>query len=174
MSIPFRIPTITGLIAGAIKPLVGLASLSLSPFTMAFGLFTGAAYMATRRIVRHERVAAVTITVASMSLWISLFMSTRLLRWPGPGDLDDPVATAGFPLTAFEYPYPPMGGDVPPLAQWLPFFLNYLFWIMISILVVPRASRALRRAAVPIGGMLVVIGVLVTLYGLGDTLIRFD
>jgi len=112
----FRIPTIAGLIAGAIKPLVGLASLSLSPFSMAFVLFTGAAYMTARRIVRHERVAAVTVAVASMSLWVSLFLSNRLVRWPGPGDLDDPEAVAGFPLTAFEYPYPPMGGDAPPLA----------------------------------------------------------
>lgn len=159
----------------AIKPLVGLVSLVVSPFSIAFGLFSVIAFLAVRRLVTSGHAATAVISAAAASLWVSLFLSTRPLRWPGEVNLlNDPMEAGGFPLLSLLYPYPPMGGDVPPLAQWPPFFLNYFFWLAVSILIVPRAARALRRGAVPIGGLLAVIGVLVTLYGLGDTLIRFD
>ncbi len=69
-----------------------------------------------------------------IALWLSLFLSYRQIHFEMVGN--NPwaaFATGGFPLTAFEYPIPPMGGDIPSAKSLPPFAANLLFWLAIAI-----------------------------------------
>lgn len=57
--------------------------------------------------------------------WLSIFFSYKKLN---NLDIHQPIATGGFPLKIFSYPFPPMGHDWPPAKAWPVFFLNLIIW----------------------------------------------
>jgi len=144
----------------------------ISPFTWLFvAASLAAAFLLSRRFGRVVSFAVVSL--GSMALWVSLFVSTMPTRQAFPLDPYSIKADAGFPLTAFRYPHPPMGHDVPPYEMWPAFFVNYVFWLALAFI----AVRLLRPRIVGSQKALAIIGVamvLVNLYGLGDTLLKFD
>ena len=74
-----------------------------------------------------------TICFGTTLCWFSLFLSVKKIL--NHQDIYKPYATGGFPLKAFEYPYPPMGGNWPPADSWPPFFINFLFWLFFGFVV---------------------------------------
>lgn len=157
-----------------LKTALGLASIVFSPFSMAYALFSVVAYRLILVVVHERRDARAVVGGGSFLLWATHFLSTRTLVFvEGAGPNGDPMASAGFPLLAFLYPFPPLGGDVPPFGQWIPFFLNYGFWLALSLLLVPRLIRAFRKPD-SAARIILLAGTLVALYGLGDTVLRFD
>ena len=75
------------------------------------------------------------IGLGSIFLWVSLFLSYRKIK-PSSQDMYDPIAQGGFPFTAFHYPTPPLGDDTIPSASWPPFLLDFLFWTIVSFVIV--------------------------------------
>lgn len=81
--------------------------------------------------------------------WLALFGSYRLLPHFYDATVDfEPIAVGGFPFKAFEYPYPPMGGNWPPSDSWPAFFLNLLFWIIVGIIIRWRFGKKLENKKV--------------------------
>lgn len=77
------------------------------------------------------------IAFANFFLVLTLYIDTMMLR------------SGNLPFPAFTYPnFPAGGGDVPPTDQWLGFFLNVLFWILvglgISFKLPPKSGPAFR------------------------------
>lgn len=65
--------------------------------------------------------------------WIALFASYQKLP-NAYEDISKPIATGGFPVQAFEYPVPPLGGDWPPAHMWPSFFLNLAIWLAVGLI----------------------------------------
>lgn len=145
---------------------------SISPFSLAYWLATAAfAGAVARKIGRHG--AAVATCVGAVGTWTAIFLSERRLPQTYPLELGNPNAEAGFPFIAFRYPVPPMGNDVPPLAQWPTFFADYAVWLALGLALTPWLVRLLpeRRCRTP---LLVFFVILFGVLGLGHTMLKFD
>lgn len=150
----------------------GAISLFTSPFSMAYASATTVVYWSLGRIL-HRQFAATAVGIASVLLWSSLLISEAPISYSIIPELSAPVEKAGFPFTVFQYPFPPMGGDLPPLRMWPLFFSNYAFWLMPGAaisLIVMRNSRPRRN----ITSSMLALTVLVGLCGLGYTVLKFD
>jgi hypothetical protein len=80
--------------------------------------------------MKNKIISAISIGV--ILNWLSLFFSCRKL----PNiDINQPIATGGFPFKVFEYPFPPMGHDWPPAGSWPMFFLNLVVWLVVSFFI---------------------------------------
>ena len=77
------------------------------------------------------RLSLLCFCFATGFLWLTLFFSSVEIVAENP--LKEPVGKGGFPLTCFYYPIHPMGSGFPPAEQWAKFFLNYLFYFLISL-----------------------------------------
>ncbi len=88
------------------------------------------------------------IGLTIVCLWVSLFVSYKKieppLSWDGDINSIPFVATGGFPFRAFEYPIPPLGNDFPPQDSWLPFFYNFIFWLITINMIMLITSRKIR------------------------------
>jgi len=73
-------------------------------------------------------------SVRTILHWLSLFFSYKKLP-NAYENINEPIATGGFPLKIFEYPVPPMGNDWPPTDTWPTFFLNLGVWIIIGLII---------------------------------------
>lgn len=121
----------------------------------------------------------IALSLGWIANWAALFLSYRLnpaFKWPESGmptlDLNNPesiYATGGFPLRAYDYPFPPLGPG-PEQSEW-PFVLNVIFWILIAYIVVYCLRGKFPKYFENIVGGAAVI---TTLIGLGYLLIRFD
>lgn len=78
---------------------------------------------------------------ATQFLWLTLFFSSQDLPYENP--LKEPIGKGGFPLTCFYYPLHPMGSDFPPFEQWSKFYLNYLFYILITLAGIVKYRKVL-------------------------------
>lgn len=119
--------------------------------------------------MRHKILSALGLGVIFQ--WLSLFFSYREL----PNTFEDiktPIATGGFPFKAFEYPFPPMGNNWPPLKAWPIFFLNLIIWIIISAIIVFLLGKKIENKKI-----VTIIGILATvlsLFGIFYITLKFD
>lgn len=97
------------------------------------------------KLKEHPVIQQIIIIVSTglIFLWISLFFSYSPIKPPPPSASSgnpeyafSPIATGGFPLTAFTYPQPPLGDDTIPKESLALFVVNYFFWILVSFVVV--------------------------------------
>lgn len=120
-----------------------LSVIFLSPFSIVFLLLQILLILISHffsKQILHKSIPRAILSIFSIGnilLWISLFVSERDVPGLTPDlyDVEKIVAKGGFPLTAFNYPTPPMGNDVPPFSMWPNFYLNMIFWFLIAILI---------------------------------------
>ena len=152
-------------------PIFGFLSLSfLSPFSWLYVLAIGLLFVI--QIIIPKNIRKITIVALSsgiIMMWIALFISCRDL--PDIYDLSKPVATGGFPITAFEYPPGALGSNVPPGNTWKLFYLNLFFWIVIGAGVAILLRRHLNKKRL---FLFFVASVIISIYGLGYLLLKFD
>ena len=103
--------------------------------------------------------------------WLSLFFSYKELP-NAYKDINEPIATGGFPFQTFEYPVPPMGSDWPPTDTWPIFFLNLAIWVFIGMLIVLNLNKKLENKKIfyIINTLAIVLSVLGVFY----IMLRFD
>lgn len=152
-------------------PLVGFFSI----FTMLFsqvcvavqiGLFLALKYF----LAKFKSAYLWIFSLATTTLWLSVFVSRRNLP---SGNMTE-YSAAGFPFQSFIFPSGAMGGDYVPLSMWMPFYLNYLFWILISSLLVGTLTRYKLLENTKAKKWLLSICVIINLSGLGMLLLAFD
>lgn len=157
------------LLQSMVQIVLGIVGLFASPFCW---LFVGIEYGLYRGIVawlQDKKVARVVVALASIALWISLFLSYRIA--PNAYLTNDfPIANGGFPFRVFGYPGTSMGGDVPPLQSWPVFYLNVIFWTILSFGFFPLLKRIPRAARTYI----LLTAMLTTLAGASYLLLQFD
>ncbi len=152
-------------------PILGLLSLiSLSLFPWLYVLVLGLLFAVQIKIpkdIHNITIAALSLGVVMM--WIALFISHQDL--PDIYGLSKPVATGGFPITAFEYPPGALGNNNPPVDSWGLFYLNLYFWIVIgaSISVLLRKHLNKKKSYIFLAASIVM-----SIYGLGYLLLKFD
>lgn len=151
---------------------IGFFASFVSPFGLAYLLCTVACGVATAKAF-GRRTAALAVSAGGVLLWTSILTTERRLPQAYPLELGHPNAEAGWPLVAFRYPIPPMGNDVPPLAQWPTFFTDYAFWLAVGLAVALLCGRFIPERALRTR-FLLLPGVLVAFLGLGHTLLKFD
>lgn len=104
--------------------------------------------------------------------WLALFLSYR--KFPGSeNSVEVPIATAGFPVTSFWYPTPPMGADYPPIETWSIFYFNYIIWLTVALLVyllLPKWIRTNKKVI----SLLMLGAEIVTVFGFGYVTLKFD
>jgi hypothetical protein len=146
----------------------GAASL-MSPFSIFYIVFTCVVIYTLQKKIGWPR-AILAATIGGSLLWVGIFATYRALLLPLLPRIDNPVASAGFPFIAFLYPRPPLGNKVPPLEQWPFFFIDYMLCLIAGTLAsIPFPKTTMRDARI-IGTILL----LLNLYGLGYTLLKFE
>jgi len=90
--------------------------------------------------------------------------------------MQEPMAVGGFPFKAFEYPMPPMGGDVPPISMWPIFYVNYAVWIAVAIAIGFLLNKLLRGKELPPERikLVLIVSVVLAIGGLGYVSVQFD
>lgn len=109
-------------------------------------------------------------SLSSILLWLSVFVTRHNLP---EGDLTA-FSAAGFPLQSLTFPCCAMGGDYVPLSMWPFFYLNYLIWIIVSVLIVGLLTRYKFYNSNKVKGWLLALYVIINLSGLGMLLLAFD
>jgi len=145
--------------------LLSLTSLG-SPFSWLYVFVIGLLFILQIRIPKNIRkITIVALLLGIIMMWISLFVSYQ--------DLPDskPVATGGFPITAFEYPPGALGSNVPPIDSWELFYLNLCFWIVIGtgLTILLRKYLNKKRCCI-----FLIASIIISIYGLGYILLKFD
>ena len=154
-------------------PFLGLLSLvSLSPFAWLYVFALGLLFIIQIKI--PKKICNITIAALSLGvimMWISLVVSYQNLPDIHSLSLSKPMATGGFPITAFEYPSGALGNDVPPADSWGLFYLNLCFWIVVgtSIAILLRKHLNKKRSYI-----FIVATIIISIYGIGYILLKFD
>ena len=117
--------------------------------------------------IRNITMAALSLGVIMM--WTSLVVSHQDL--PDIYNLSKPVATGGFPIIAFEYPPGALGNNVPPVDSWGLFYLNLCFWIVVGASVAMLLRKYLNKKIFYIS---LIASIIISIYGLGYILLKFD
>ena len=151
---------------------MGLLSLvSLNPFAWLYILVLGSLFVIQIKIQKDIRnITIVALSLGVIIMWITLFSSSQEL--PGSyNNLRNPVAIGGFPIVAFEYPPGALGNNIPPTDSWGSFYLNLCFWIVIGsgIAILLRKRLNKKRAHI-----FFITNIVVSIYGLGYLLLKFD
>ena len=153
-------------------PVLGLLSLvSLSSFAWLYVFVLGLLFIIQIKILKDIRnITIVALSLGAIMMWIALFSSSQELS--GPYDnLRNPVAMGGFPIVAFEYPPGALGNNNPPVDTWGLFYLNLCFWIVIGSGIAILLRKHLNKKRVYI---FFIINIIVSIYGLGYLLLKFD
>lgn len=162
--------------------MLGIGSLTV-PFTWLYIGVTLGIFLIVRLILHWSVMKKFREGLSSWlsALWI--MAQTAILQWgsilfsvhtlPDTNNVSAPIATVGFPFKIFDLPHPPLGGDEPPLETWGKFYISYGIWFIISVLVfalLPHKIKNHPRARLFVS----VLGGMISLYGLGWLLIKFD
>lgn len=153
-------------------PVLGLLSLvSLSSFAWLYVFALSLLFTVQIKIPKDIRnITIVALSLGVVMMWVALFASCQEL--PGPyNNLSNPVAMGGFPIMAFEYPPGALGNNNPPVDTWGLFYLNLCFWIAIGSGIAILLRKHLNKKRVYI---FFIINIIVSIYGLGYLLLRFD
>ncbi len=163
--------------------LVGLFSIAaFNPFSWAY-LFVSAVFVRLSLSMKEgtvrkkwdelrERLSI--LGGAQILLWLSLWLSTRAAPKAWLENIYLPIQTAGFPFRTFEYPHPPMGGDIPPAATWPLFFLNYAFWFFVAHALASLLKNVPEQKMIKIRAAFFFVGTIFSIMGLGYLLLKFD
>ncbi len=101
--------------------------------------------------------------------WLSLFFSYRRLQ---NININQIFATGGFPFKVFEYPFPPMGHDWPPLETWPIFFVNLFIWIAFAYLIGFLIGKKVENRTIM--SFLSISAVVLSLFGIFYIMLNFD
>jgi hypothetical protein len=111
----------------------------------------------------------VSISFGIIAQWLSLFFSYQKIQ---DSNINQSIATGGFPLKIFEYPFPPMGHDWPPVEYWPMFFLNLFIWIVVGFLISFLFSKkTINKKAVV---AFVIFSIALSLLGIFYIMLKFD
>ena len=150
---------------------MGLISLvTLNSFTWLYVAVLGLLFTVQIKIPKNIRDITITaLSLGVIMMWISLFISYQELS--DAYNLSKPVATGGFPVAAFEYPPGALGNNIPPIDSWGLFYLNLGFWIIIGTGIAMLLRKHLNKQA---SYIFLVASIIISIYGLGYILIKFD
>lgn len=152
-------------------PFMGILSLFyLNPFSWLYVAALGLFFIF--QIIIPKNIRKITIMALSsgiIMMWISLVISYQNL--PDIYNLSKPVATGGFPITAFEYPPSALGSDVPPVDSWGLFYLNLFFWIIAGASVAMLLRKHLNKKT---SYVFFIASIIISIYGLGYLFLKFD
>jgi len=101
--------------------------------------------------------------------WLSLFFSYHQLQ---SININQVFATGGFPLKVFEYPFPPMGHDWPPVESWPIFFVNLLIWVGLASLIVFLTGKKMKNRKIM--SSLIISAIILSLLGIFYIMLKFD
>lgn len=101
--------------------------------------------------------------------WLSLFFSYRRLQ---NININQIFATGGFPFKVFEYPFPPMGHDWPPIGAWPLFFVNLFIWLAFACLIVFLISKKVENRKIIT--FLIISAIVLSLLGIFYIMLKFD
>lgn len=150
---------------------MGILSLFyLNPFSWLYIFALGLLFIF--QIIIPKNIRKITITALSsgiIMMWISLVISYQNL--PDIYNLSKPIATGGFPITAFEYPPGALGSDVPPVDSWGLFYHNLFFWIIIGTSIAILLRKHLNKK---ISFIFFIASIIMSIYGLGYLFLKFD
>lgn len=169
------------LIGSPFLVLFGLISITTSAFSKLYILihvtltvlilfFTRQSDVATRTI---RSIVLFTFGIGVLLSWLVLWGSYQSMPPINEVTYGDVLAKAGFPFHTFNYPYPPMGGDEPPISTWAWFYANEVFWLAAAAGVVTIFKKNLlvsKRWTIVIG----IAAPYFSLWGLGYLLFKFD
>jgi hypothetical protein len=153
-------------------PILGLLSLFTlnSVFAWLYVAVVGFLFAIQRVIPKNIRsITTVALSLGIILMWIALFASYHDL--PRPYNNAGPDAKGGFPIAAFEYPPAALGSNEPPFDSWGLFYANLLFWIAIGTVIAIIMRRKLNERFTRI---LFIASIIISTYGLGYILVRFD
>lgn len=88
-------------------------------------------------------------------------------------DYNSVMATAGFPLKVFDFPFPPMGSDRVPIEMWKPFYINYVIWMVVGVVIYFLIPKKI-KTHVTYAPAIIMITLYLTVYSLGKILFAFD
>lgn len=91
----------------------------------------GLAYLSLRKLVGRQR-AFISVCLGTIFVWAAVFVTQRIYGTFGNFTAPNVYGISGAPLIAFLYPVPPMGSDYAPVAMWLRFLFDYVFWIAVA------------------------------------------
>jgi hypothetical protein len=112
------------------------------------------------------------ISIISLGIslhWLSLFFSYHKLQ---NIDINQAIATGGFPLKVFEYPFPPMGHDWPPLETWPVFFMNLFIWLVFAWLIGFLIGKKMKKRNMM--SFLAISAIVLSLLGIFYIMLKFD
>ena len=112
------------------------------------------------------------ISIISLGIslnWLSLFFSYHKLQ---KLDINQAIATGGFPFKVFEYPFPPMGHDWPPPETWPIFFVNLFIWLVFACLIVFLISKKVENRKIIT--FLIISAIALSLFGIAYIMLKFD
>ncbi len=156
-------------------PLMGLfmgliALTTLNSFAWLYVAVLGSLFAIQIKIPKNIRnITIIALSLGIIMIWISLFTSYQ--RLPDANSLSKPIATGGFPITVFEYPPGALGNNNPPIDSWGLFYLNLVFWIIVGTGIAILLRKHLNKR---ISYIFLTMSIIISIYGLGYILIKFD
>lgn len=151
-------------------PLMGIISLVMfSSFSWLYAGIIGLLF--TIQLVIPKSIRNITrsgLSFGIILMWLLLALSNKDLM---NDSLSRPDAIGGFPILAFEYPPAALGGNEPPIGSWGLFYFNLFFWIAVGAGIAIIFRNYLTKQ-ISIGFL--VASVIISLYGLGYLLVKFD
>jgi hypothetical protein len=161
---------------------LGIGSL-LVPFSWLFIGVTVSVFLVVRLILHRSIMEKFREGLTSWSATLWIMAQAMILQWssilfsihnlPDTNNINTPIATVGFPFKIFDLPHPPLGGDQPPFETWGKFYLSYGIWFAMSVLLF-AALPARLKCRPHIRLFVTTLGCMMSLYGLGWILIKFD
>lgn len=112
----------------------------ISPFSFIQFIIVGAVYFLLWHLIGKER-AYVSVWIGTILMWASIFITYTRSYAAGHPLSASVDAVSGFPLTALRYPIGMMGSDIPPWQMLPAFFGDYIFWIVVAVLVSKFAAE---------------------------------
>jgi len=120
--------------------------------------------------VKNIKNKIISIISLGISLnWLSLFFSYHKFQ---NTDINQVIATGGFPLEVFEYPFPPMGHDWPSLETWPIFFVNLFIWIVLACLIGFLIGKKVENRTMM--SFLAISAIVLSLLGIFYIMLKFD
>ncbi len=158
-----------------------LFSLWFLGFQMTLVILTyGILYFFKTQFPEPKTRAKIIIVIFSLAIilqCLSIFVSYHTISYPKEMSNEHvyslPHARSGFPLSTFEFPFPPMGNDHVPSSMWLNFYINYGIWLLVAIILYPFIPKRFKNQSSAVI-VLLVVGITTLFFSLGWIVWQFD
>lgn len=129
-------------------------------------------FISTKKQLRNKPfvTSSIIMSLAVMVHWLMLFFSEKNL--PQQDLWYDPMRVGGFPFKDVYYPSAALGNDHVSLANWLGFYSNYAFWLLVIIFIYPLLPSSLKTRKAQM--FLVTSASIVSFLACGLFLLKFD